>query len=136
MTMMPWTGLVTFVVVSFEDKEGDHAKVLNYVHNELEDAIECGLLVFRECREMEFWDCSVAKNTSHRTAWDIWDEAPRKLLLVNLDADNILGPQSIPSMIEKAASSPLCDPISCGSTMEGSAGRVGEWRIGRAISSI
>ena len=54
MTMMPWTGLVTFVVVSFEDKEGDHAKVLEYVSTECKDAIECGLLVFRECHEMEF----------------------------------------------------------------------------------
>ena len=127
---------MTFVVVSFEDKECDHAKVLKYVSTECKHAIECGLLVFRECREMEFWDCSVAKNTSHSIAWDIWDEAPRKLLLVNLDADNMLGPQSIPTMIEKAAIASRDDTISCGSTMACRAGLVGEWRIGRTISSL
>eukprot|EP00975_Prorocentrum_lima_P032462 6817181-Prorocentrum_lima.AAC.1 len=64
MTVQGYVGLVTWVVVSFQDDTGDHNKVKACVADYGKEAVESGLLVSREGLNMERWHAEEAKNAA------------------------------------------------------------------------
>ena len=73
-TLQAYVGLVTWVLVVFEDDQGHNASVCNWVRQFGREAIASGLLVFKTGLGMKYWHASIGKNTAHRVAMEIdWD---------------------------------------------------------------
>ena len=153
-TLQFYVGLVTWIVVSFEDNIGDNAKVLEWIGEYAQWAIECGLLVFRVGTGMKEglgWHCSIGKNTSHRVARELeWQQTssaassssttgmvgcatiPKHLMLVNLDGDNLPGQLFLQSLLRESASK-MGDKTFClwhhksGCNQGGTCGRITMW---------
>ena len=72
----------------------DDDDALNWVLTHCKLALEVGLLkLYSTMGNMPYWHCSVAKNTSHQQAAED--------ILVNLDGDNIIGPQFVEHVMEQ-----------------------------------
>ena len=127
-TLQAYVGLVTWVLVVFEDDKGHHASVCNWVREFGREAIASGLLVFKTGLGMKYWHASIGKNTAHRVAMEIdWAKkrpgcaAPKHLALVNLDNDNLPGPTFV-EMVASQGSTTVA-----GREQGGTCGRICYW---------
>ncbi len=103
--MYPWRDSVSWYVALFQDPAGEGAELLAWVQDTFQDAIAKGLLVLG-APIMEYWQCPVAKNTAHVFAVAVETEMStdlNKLMLVNLDCDNLLGPGFVQSVLSCVA---------------------------------
>ncbi|MCP4242686.1 MAG: hypothetical protein GY772_19190 [bacterium] len=129
-TMQRYRGLVTWVIVCFEDSSGDSDRITQWVRENGEEAIAAGLLVFKVGVGMNFWHASYGKNTSHRVAVEsLGPNPPPRVALVNLDNDNLPGKDFIPAVMAEAlaprrAQLPVCMLFS---GMSGTVGRMVYW---------
>jgi len=79
--------------VDFDSSDGTLEFVLKYCRV----AIDCGLLRVYSSSELPYWHASVAKNTAHLCATE-------EDVLVNLDADNLVGPHFLQDVVQQFAS--------------------------------
>jgi len=99
---------VRFHVVVFGDDDA-----LQFVLNKCRAAIDVGMLVVYVSEGLPYWHASIAKNTAHKVA--------REDILVNLDGDNIIGPDFLTDMVQRFVSGDTVLHYSNGS---GTCGRV------------
>ncbi len=99
--LRPWQDTLSWYVAIFQDPDGEGAALVAWVLATFQDELRSGFLVLG-APFMRYWHCPVAKNTAHVFAVSFEQEVEdlSKVMLVNLDCDNLVGPNFVQSLLD------------------------------------
>lgn len=88
----------------FNDNDGDTKDVLDWLSTWAQPFLHAGLLHVFVARDMVYWHCSIAKNTSHvAAAVYLKDYLPKEIFMVSCDCDNGFSADFVPACVGYAS---------------------------------
>jgi len=122
-----WGQSCKFFLVVFDAQNPDTQDLLAWIHAHLRPALQCGFL--NVCiGDMNFWDCSIGKNTAHVFAMEtLKGQGCDEPYLVNLDGDNIIKEEWLPWLFDLLNREKIGLHM-FGGMDAGCTGRVGVWK--------